>query len=141
MAISGTVPARSQQRVDPIRAARLVRRVTFVVGIAGVAWFFARFTTRWVPNGMDTNPALPPGSWCIVDRWASGLRVGSDVFCETPQGPMLTRVTQLDGDEVFVVHPNPESVWVDSRSFGPIRRSDVQGVVVVGFPIEEARGR
>ncbi len=134
MAVSGTVPARTRPAVDPQRAAKRLRGVTAVFAAVAFAWFLLKFGTAWVPADMDTVPDVPPGAWCIVDRWSSGLRVGSDVFVETPAGRLLSRVAALDADTVTVLHPNPDARWPDSRSFGPLPRHEVASTVMVVFP-------
>jgi hypothetical protein len=133
MAVSGTVPTASTPRVDPLRWARSVRRVTFFAGAIAIAWFFLRFGTEWVPRGMDTVPGLPPGAWCVVDRWSRGLRVGSDVFVDTPAGAMLSRIAALDATSVTLQHPNAASAIPDSRAFGAVPRTNVRGTVVVAL--------
>lgn len=138
MAVSGTVPAAAPRRVDPLRLARLVRRVSLVGGVVLGTWFLLQFGSRWVPAGMDTVPSIPPGSWCIVDRWAVGLAVGSDVFVATPRGELLSRVASLNGDQVVVENPNPGSRWPDRRTFGPLPRRAVRATVLVVFRLDEA---
>ncbi|HEB52865.1 MAG TPA: hypothetical protein ENI87_06395 [bacterium] len=112
------------------------------LAVLSCGWFVLMFDTRWVPAGMGTIPEIPPGSWVIVDRWASGLRVGSDVFVATPHGVLLSRVSRLTADEVEITHPNRRSGWVDSAVFGPLPRANVQATVVAVFrPDEDDDGR
>jgi hypothetical protein len=144
MAVSGTVPARVQPAFDPQSFARRLRRWTTVVAVLACTWFLLQFGTAWVPEGMDTVPEAPPGSWCIVDRWCVGLRVGSDVFVDTPDGRMLSRVAALDAETVTLLHPNAASRWPDSKHFGPVPRRQVHSTVMVVFPVgqgEVGRGR
>jgi hypothetical protein len=142
MAISGTVPGRQPAPRDPARLARGLRRATWLLAVVAGVWFFLRFGTAWVPRGMNTVPEAPPGSWCIVDRWAGGLRVGSDVFVDTPAGLVLSRVTALDAETVTIRHPNVHSGWRDSGDFGPLPRANVRSVVCVTFaPGGDDRGR
>lgn len=142
MAVSGTVAARTPASFDPDRFGKRIRRWTMVAGVVGCVWFFTRFGTAWVPTNMDTVPTIPPGSWCIVDRWQSGLRVGSDVFVDCDAGRLLTRVAALDAETVTVLHPNGASAWPDSKHFGLLPRSAVASMVMVVFPSSEgARGR
>ena len=136
MAVSGTVQSQPGGRVDPLRLARFVRRATFVGGVLAGTWFFLQFGTRWVPPDMDTVPSIPPGSWCVVDRWSMGLRVGSDVFARTPAGELLSRVGAIDQRGIVLEHPDPATVHPDSRDFGPIPRASVLATVVVVFPPE-----
>ena len=144
MAVSGTVPARGRESLAAPVIARRLRRVTAAVGLLAAAFLLLRFGSTWVPAGMDTEPGAPPGSWCLVDRWSRGLRVGSDVFVATPHGVVLSRVAAVDADTVTVLHPNSGSAWPDSRQFGPVSRDHVVSTVMVVFPPkpeEQARGR
>ncbi|MFK7740952.1 MAG: hypothetical protein AB8H80_11575 [Planctomycetota bacterium] len=128
-------PARPRvsDAIAPLRWARRIRRATMVVGILGAVWFFVQFKTCWVPRGMATVPSLPAGSWLVLDRWSMGLRVGSHVMIETPHGELLSRVSKLDDDEVWIEHPNARSGYGDSAMFGALPRTAVDGVVVVSF--------
>lgn len=143
MAVSGTVPARRPNGADPMRYARWVRRSTFVAAVVTFGWFFLRFGTEWVPVGMDTVPGLAPNSWCVVDRWSRGLRVGSDVFYEGPLGLMLGRVSALDSATFAVQNVDPRSRVPDSATFGSLPRTALRGTVVVALPPgqESSRGR
>lgn len=142
MALSGTVPSRSPQPLlQPTRYAKWVRRCSLVASIVVFAWFLLRFGTRWVPAGMNTLQAVPGGSWCIVDRWSIGLRVGSQVFVDLPTGPLLSCVTELTADTVTVEHDVEATVWPDSRSFGPLPRSKVLATVVAVFPPHDGADR
>jgi hypothetical protein len=131
MAVSGTVPAKNKPGFDANRIAKGVRRFTFVAALLGFTWFLLRFGTRWVPAGMDTLPDMPPGSWCLVDRWAKGLRVGSEVFVTTPAGPLLSRVTELSDAGLRIAHDHRRSAQPEGASFGLLPRSAVEGTVMV----------
>ena len=133
MAVSGTVPSSKPTRLQATTVAKWVRRGTLVLGVVAGLWFFLKFSTRWVPAGMNTVPEIPAGSWVIVDRWASGLRVGSDVFIDTPHGELLSRVTELREDEVVITHPAEYAGYGDSEQFGPLPRAHVRSTVVVVF--------
>lgn len=134
MAVSGTVPSSKPTGISPTDVARWIRRCTLVLGVVAVTWFFLQFGTRWVPKGMYTNPDMPPGSWVITDRWCTGLRIGSDVFVQTPDGEVLSRVSDLTDEKVFITHPRPGSSIGDSSKHGGLPRENVLGVVVVVFP-------
>ena len=136
MAVSGTVSSSRAPRVQPTDIARWLRRVTLVLFVVAVTWFLVRFGTRWVPAGMFTVPEIPPGSWVITDRWCSGLRVGSDVFVETPDGEVMSRVSELRDDLVFINHPSPVTGIGDSGKFGGLPRAKVKAVIVVVFAPE-----
>ena len=134
MAVSGTVPSSQSKRLLPTDVARWVRRATLLLGVVAITWFSLQFTTKWVPVGMHTVPTIPPGSWLILDRWCSGLRVGSDVFIDTPDGEGMSRVSDLREDEVFSKHPSPTAGIGDSTKFGGLPRANVKAVIMVVFP-------
>lgn len=133
MAVSGTVAASTPSPLQLTTVAKWVRRVTLVVTVCVGLWFALKFGTRWVPVGMNTVPEIPAGSWVIVDRWASGLRVGSDVFIDTPHGELLSRITELHEHEVIIAHPAEYSGYGDSAKFGPLPRENVRSTIVVVF--------
>lgn len=144
MALSGTVPSRSPAPLlQPTRYAKWVRRFGLVTSILVFTWFLLQFGTRWVPAGMNTLQAVPGGSWCIVDRWSIGLRVGSQVFVDAPVGVLLSTVKELGHDTVTIEHDVEATVWPDSRSFGPLPLSKVLATVIVVFPpdVGADRGR
>ena len=134
MAVSGTVPAPTPKSLPLTTVAKWVRRITLVVTASAGLWFALKFGTKWVPAGMNTVPEIPAGSWVIIDRWASGLRVGSDVFIDTPHGELLSRVTELNEHEVVITHPAEYSGYGDSAIFGPLPRQNVRATIVVTFP-------
>ena len=133
MAVSGTVPSSKPTSLQPTTVAMWVRRLTLVFGVIAGSWFFLKFGTQWVPADMNTVPEIPAGSWVVIDRWSSGLRVGSDVFVETPNGELLSRVSELRQNEVVVRNPNQNSVHADSAQFGALPRKKVTATVVVVF--------
>ncbi|MFT4841974.1 MAG: hypothetical protein ACI8UD_000221 [Planctomycetota bacterium] len=133
MAVSGTVAASKPTPLQPTTVAKWVRRSTLVFAVVCGLWFFLKFGTQWVPAGMNTVTEIPAGSWVVVDRWASGLRVGSDVFIDTPHGELLSRVTELRDDEVVISHPAKHSGYGDSALFGALPRANVRSTIVVVF--------
>ena len=135
----GDGPAR---QLLPQRLARLARRATAAFALGALTVFLIKYDTRWVPVGMNTIDAVPGGSWVVVDRWCSGMRVGSDVFIETPHGELVSRVEALAEESVRIRNPSAASTWGDSRVFGPLPIEDVVGTIVVVFAPEGAsRGR
>ena len=133
MAVSGTVPSSKPSRLQPTTVAMWVRQLTLVFGVIAGSWFFLKFGTQWVPAGMNTVPEIPAGSWVIIDRWSSGLRVGSDVFVDTPNGELLSRISELRQNEVVLRNPNQHSGHADSADFGALPRNKVTATVVVVF--------
>jgi hypothetical protein len=143
MAVSGTVPSKRPLPSDPLQWARKVRRATVLVGITVLAWLFLRFTTAWVPSGMNAVPSLPPDAWCVLDKWTVGLRVGSDVFYEGPFGTMVGRVSALDANTFEVKNLDPACLMPDSATFGALPRTALLGTVVTALlpGPGESRGR
>ncbi|MGC6486611.1 MAG: hypothetical protein ACON4Z_03125 [Planctomycetota bacterium] len=117
----------------PQRLARWARRATLVLGLGGVVVALLKLDTCWVAPGMNTVEEIPAGSWLLLDRWCSGLRVGSDVVVATPHGELVSRVSAVSDGVVSIRHPNPDATWGDSRLFGPLPREQVRGTVLVAF--------
>ncbi len=134
-------PRTPAEPVTPQRVARWARRFTVVIGVVGLAWFLLKFESRWVPPGRNTNPDIPPGSWVLLDRYASGLQVGSDVLIDTPHGELISRVSALDAATVTIRHPDPLSTWGDSQLFGALPREQIVGTVVVTLPPSDPAGQ
>lgn len=144
-----TAAAPATRGIDPLRLARLARRLTLPLAlVAGIA-FFACFGAVRVPPGMDTLPSIPPGSLCIVDKRGGAAQVGDEVFVDLPLGgTLLTRVQAIDAEGRLVVqNDRQESQLPDSDQFGPLPRSAVRGVVITtlysgqGETGEPIRGR
>lgn len=136
--------SRRKSRVPMPRSLRIVRATLFAaVGV--VAYLLVtRFRVWQVPSGMDTDPAVPPGAYVLVDREAQGLRVGSRVFVQTKHGELVSQVATWDGATLTVKHANGASTLPDSATFGPLPRDAVQGLVLTvfaGTTQEPTRGR
>jgi type IV secretory pathway protease TraF len=133
--VSGTVQSRRPIPLwEPTRAARWLRRLGVVGGAVLVVVFFTWFGALRVPASMDTVPSIAPGSWVIVDRRASAVRVGSHVFVAVPDGgTLLSRVVAIDADGIDVQNPNAASTLPDSRQFGRLAASQVRSTVLVVF--------
>lgn len=139
MAVSGTVARARPQGLDMLRLAKRLRRWASLLAVAAFTWFLLQFGAAWVPAGMATVPGIPPGAWCIVDRWSIGARVGSDVFVDTPDGRVLSRIAALDDRQLRVEHPDPFTGFRDSRHFGPLPRAALVSTVMVVFQPEGDR--
>jgi hypothetical protein len=133
MAVSGTVPPARPARIDLLAQANRMRRANTLLTAIVAVWLLAQFATLTVPAGMATVPEAPPGAWLLVDRWCVGARVGCNVFVDTPDGRMLSRITAMDADTVRIEHPAPGSGLRDSRDFGPLPRSALASTVLVVF--------
>ena len=127
-----------ERAMSRVLLARRIRRWTLVLGIAALVAGYFLFGARWVPADMDTVPAIPPGSFCIVDKRTSAVRVGSHVFVEVPgSGVVLSRVATRTSESLTVRHPNPASRWPDSRTIGSLPLAAVRGTVLGAFPADE----
>lgn len=123
----------------PQRLARIARRVTLGIALVAVVWCLFKFETRWIQPGMNTMDEVPGGSWVLLDRWATGLGVGSDVLVMTPHGEVVSRVSALDDETISIRHPNPTATWPDSGAFGPLQRDQLLGTIVAAFAPERDR--
>ena len=107
---------------------------------------------RWRPfrvevEGTSMRPALEPGDWAIAVS-AARIRPGHVVLVEHPERPGVEMVKRViagpggpapDGQEMGIgclwVQGDASERSTDSRVFGPIRRQDVLGrVVLVWWP-------
>jgi len=81
------------------------------------------------------SPALRPGDYVIVNRWAYRRRepaVGDLVVLRDPQYEdrfLCKRIAAVPESGLYAVRGDNESVSLDSRSFGPIPRRLIVGKV------------
>jgi len=81
------------------------------------------------------SPALGPGDYVIVNRWAYRRRepgVGDLVVLRDPQYEdrfLCKRIAAVSESGLYAVRGDNESVSLDSRSFGPIPRRLIVGKV------------
>jgi nickel-type superoxide dismutase maturation protease len=84
--------------------------------------------------GESMRPAFEPGDRLLVGP-AVGVRPGAVVAVTDPRSPgqlMVKRVRSLDRNRVDVRGDN-ESASTDSRQFGPLPRSQLQGRVLYRY--------
>jgi nickel-type superoxide dismutase maturation protease len=106
-------------------------------GVAGVLTACRAFAVEVA--GRSMVPTLEPGDWLIAIR-AGGIRRGDIVVVRHPDRDLelVKRVVALPGEEgqapdrYLVVGDNPEAS-TDGRSFGPVPRSAIAGVVVARY--------
>ena len=108
---------------------------------AGVAvWWWRRRPFRVTVGGASMEPTLRPGDFLVAVR--SGLiKRGALVVVEHPERPgfeMVKRVEGLPGEQVGDRILEPDDYWVvgdrpdsstDSRTFGPVGRPAIRGLV------------
>jgi nickel-type superoxide dismutase maturation protease len=108
---------------------------------AGIAYAFL----RWKPfrvevAGMSMVPTLEPGDWAVAVSTRL-VRPGAVVVIDDPRRPgfeIVKRVVATAGRAPDGTVLGPDELWVegdapdastDSRTFGPVRREGVKGVV------------
>ena len=110
--------------------------VAVVAVEAALGWWWARRRfLRYEIAGGSMAPALDPGDFVIVDRGAFASRVprrGDIVVVADPREPgrtLVKRVANVDlHGALWLLGDNPEAS-TDSRTFGPVRQSEVVGRV------------
>ena len=93
-------------------------------------------------------PTIEPGDFLVAQQWGARTKPGTIVLItrdERPGKPMVKRITEGPGSRVRLpdtgeVHTLlADEYWVtgdntfdsfDSRAFGPVRRHEIQGVIV-----------
>lgn len=88
-------------------------------------------------TGESLSPFLMPGDFVLIGRLPRRLfplRPGNIVVMRHPAyGTLIKRIESIadGGEAVFVVGDHPDSI--DSRTFGAVRTSSVDGVVLKVF--------
>lgn len=81
------------------------------------------------------EPTLRPGDWLLVSR-ARRVRPGRVVVARHPSRPsmlLVKRVSRHDQGGWWLSSDNPEGGTADSRSFGPVPRGMIEGVVLLRY--------
>ena len=90
---------------------------------------------RFRVDQRSMSPALDPGDYVLVNRWAYAFRepeVGDLVVFHDPERPrvyLCKRIAQSAGPGSYIVLGDNEAVSRDSRWFGPIPRALIVGKV------------
>lgn len=87
------------------------------------------------------EPALRPGDWLLVHRAMRPgnqlrLRPGQLVVARHPQRPdmlIVKRVARREPGGWWLTSDNPDAGAVDSRAFGPVPGSLVEGKVLLRY--------
>ena len=104
-----------------------------VVGVAGFA--VSRRFMRFEVSGTSMEPAFRDGDWLIVDRAAfraGSPRVGEVVVVRDPELAgrwLVKRVWRVEADGRLDVRGDNAAESRDSRAFGPVAISAVEGRV------------
>jgi len=143
-----------RQRYHGDKKRRGAGPVAITIAAAAGAWAAFR-PFRLAVEGESMAPALLPGDWVVAVR-PRRIRRGDVVVLEDPRTPgfeLVKRVLGLPGDRLEVtgtweagdvagVVLGADEYWVegdaperstDSRTFGPVRRDRIRGVVWVRY--------
>jgi nickel-type superoxide dismutase maturation protease len=112
-----------------------------VLALALTVWWWRNHRPfRVAVEGSSMVPTLPPGDLLVAIAHGE-LRRGTLVVVEHPERPgyeMVKRLAGLPGDEVELRRLRDGEYWVtgdspgastDSRTFGPVTREAIRGVV------------
>jgi nickel-type superoxide dismutase maturation protease len=97
---------------------------------------------RFVVADSSMQPALRPGDRVLVSRW-SRPRPGHIVMLRDPEHPSQTlakRLAARTADGMYMVRGDNPNVSRDSRTFGPVPRRLIIGVVFWRYLPAERRG-
>jgi nickel-type superoxide dismutase maturation protease len=146
-------PNRSNRHREPIVVrprtadARLARRpagarpLVLLLAVAAIGWVVSRSVLRVEVVGDSMTPALAAGDRLVVLRMP-GVRqpwplVGDVVALHDPREPtrvLVKRVASVDrGAGTLEVHGDAPGASTDSRTFGPLRRTDLVGRAVYRY--------
>jgi hypothetical protein len=125
--------------VNPNRLRPWVMRggllATFVVAVL----LFTNYGTFRVPDGMDTMPELPPGSFCLIQKEPREVRVGAVVLFRVPGGGMLlSRVAAVHDHGVVVAHDATDSRFgqLQGDAIGVVPFTELAGLVLYAHPAQ-----
>ena len=83
-------------------------------------------------TGNSMLPGLVPGS--VVVAWKRAMHAGDIVIARQAAREVVKRVENIKGDRVYLRGDNSlESS--DSREFGPVKKEDILGVVMIKLPV------
>jgi nickel-type superoxide dismutase maturation protease len=109
-----------------------------LVGLCELGWWLLGRRVRYRVTGRSMEPTLADGDQVLVDL-ASGPAVGDLVVAAHPDGSgrsVVKRVQELLGGGAVVLASDNPAEGTDSRRWGPVRPSSVQGrvTVILGRP-------
>ena len=121
-----------------------LRKAFLAAAVAGVAVWWRGRPFRVAVQGGSMEPALQAGD-CLVAFRPGRIRRGDLVVLEHPQRPgfeVVKRVEALPGERFGDRILGPEEYWLvgdqpaastDSRTFGPVGRPAIRGVVKLRY--------
>ena len=128
---------------------RRVRVVLYVLTAGCLAVLALRYETIRLPEeGCSPLVQFTPGKRLLLDRWR-GPKAGDAVLFHSGTDLLLGRVqappddlpeklpsswSAFDDQHLWIVGDAPDCPALDSRTLGPIDRSDVAAVVAAGLP-------
>lgn len=80
-------------------------------------------------------PVLKPGNQVLTFNWFylfSSLKKNDIIIIYIDGREIIKRIQNIKNEQIFVVGDN-QSLSIDSRSFGPIDKSDIIGKVILIF--------
>jgi nickel-type superoxide dismutase maturation protease len=113
-----------------------------LAGTLVAAWWAARHFERVAVNGASMQPALQPGDRLLVRKRAT-VRPGDIVTAPDPRQAgrtVLKRAGSVGGGQVWLLGDNPGHS-TDSRHFGPVPMSSVEGKAVYRYAPPARAGR
>lgn len=114
-----------------------------VVGITGALGRLWRRCSRVVVLGDSMRPTLLPGDRLVVWRTRQ-VRLGDLVVLpdpRAPQRPLVKRVVHQHPDGALLLRGDNPAASTDSRAFGTVPTTAVQGRVVYRYHPRERAGR
>jgi len=134
-----------------VNKAVVVKRLRWIVwGVAAVlvGGLLLRYESLRLPSaGCSPLAAFDPGDRLLLDAWRAPSE-GDAVLFRGPEELLLGRVlpfpeglvkvpaswASFDDDHLWIVADGPDCPAADSRSLGPIARTDVRAVVAAELP-------
>ena len=116
-----------------MKKAALIVAVLFVMVVAGLMWLPPGNPVVYKVEGEGDSMQgfARDGQNCMFVR-TSAVDQGDVVHVYTPSGPSIKRVERVDGDFVFLTGDNPDCI--DSRTYGAVDASNVEGICLVRLP-------
>jgi nickel-type superoxide dismutase maturation protease len=98
---------------------------------------FGRLSPLWFYRiaGDSMRPNFLPDDITLGLCWFVPA-VGQVVVARLPDRRIIKRIARLERDQVWIQGDNPDAS-IDSRSFGPLSRRQLEAVIVAKLPASE----